>query len=177
MVPKRNPGSSNPPPPKKRRSITMEVKLGIIKRSEKGEKPTNIGRELGLSRTTVSTIIKDKKRIVEHVEESAPLHSTVITKQRSGIIIMMERLLTMWLEKQQKQNVPVSLALIQAKAKSLFDSLKSEKGGESERGEFRASKGWFMRFKARANLHSLKLQDVKAGSVVRVLIKILVINV
>ncbi|KAK7075521.1 NAD-dependent protein deacetylase sirtuin-1 [Halocaridina rubra] len=38
----------------------------------------------GLSHSTVLTIIKDKDRILEHVKGSAPMKSTVITKQCSG---------------------------------------------------------------------------------------------
>jgi len=54
--------------------------------------------------------------------------------------------------------------LIQAKAKRLFEALKSEKGEGSESEEFMASKGWFMRFKARANLHNLKVQGEAASA-------------
>ena len=164
MAPKRKASSGDGGGSAKRKAITMEVKLDIVKRSEKGEKPTNIGRLLNLSRSTVATIIKDKECILEHVKGSAPMKSTVITKQRSGLIIEMERLLVLWLEDQNQRRVPVSLMLIQAKAKKLFDALK-EKGGESsESEEFKASKGWFMRFKARSNLHNLKVQGEAASA-------------
>uniref|UniRef100_A0A3Q1EIV1 HTH CENPB-type domain-containing protein n=1 Tax=Acanthochromis polyacanthus TaxID=80966 RepID=A0A3Q1EIV1_9TELE len=170
MNPKRKSDFSGGSASKKRKAISMEVKLDIIKRSEKGERPTNIGRLLGLNRTTVSTIIGDKKRILEHVRRSAPMKSTVITKKRSGLILEMERLLVLWLEDQQQRCLPVSLRLTQEKARSLFEKLKREKGEGSENEEFGASKGWFMRFKARANLHNFKVQreaasgDDKAGS-------------
>lgn len=40
---------------KKRKYITMEVKIGIVKRSNKQEEPpTNIGRLLGISRATLT---------------------------------------------------------------------------------------------------------------------------
>ncbi|XP_045123812.1 tigger transposable element-derived protein 1-like [Portunus trituberculatus] len=129
----------------------------IIKRSQKGETPTNIGRLLGLSRSTVATIIKDKEHIMEHVKGSAPMKVTVITKQRSGLIIEMERLLVLWLEEQNERRIPVSLLVIQEKAKRLFEALKEEKGEGSESEEFVASRGWFMRFKARANYLNLKV--------------------
>ena len=70
----------------------MKVKLDFIKRSKSGETPTNIGRSLGLSRSTVATILKDKERIIKHVKGSDPMKATVITKQHSGLIIEMERL-------------------------------------------------------------------------------------
>ena len=66
----------------------------------------------------MATIIKDKERILKHVKGSAPMQSTVITKQRSGLFIEMERLLVLWLEDQHQWHIPVSLMLIQEKAKS-----------------------------------------------------------
>ena len=119
MAPKRKADSSDGSANKKRKAITMEVKVDIIKRFEKGETPTNIGRSLGLSRSTVATIIKDKERIMKHVKGSAPMKATVITKQRSCLIIEMERLLVLWLEEQNQRRIPVSLMVIQEKAKRL----------------------------------------------------------
>ena len=132
MAPKRKADSSGGSGAKKRKAVTMEVKLDIIKRSQKGERPTDIGRSLGLSRTTVATIIKDKERIMEHVKGSAPMKATVITKQRSGLIVEMERLLVLWLEEQNQRRIPVSLMVIQEKAKRLFEALKEEKGEGNE---------------------------------------------
>ena len=114
---------------KKRKAISMKVKLDIIKRSKNGETPTNIGRSLSFSRSTVATILKDKERIIKHVKGSAPMQATVITKQRSGLIIEMERLLVLWLEDQNQRRIPMSLMVIQEKAKRLFEALRKERGG------------------------------------------------
>ena len=129
---------------KKRKAITMETKVDIIKRSEKGETPTNIGNLLGLSRSTVATIIKDKQRIMEHVKGSAPMKSTVITKQRSGLLIEMEKLLILWIEDQNQRRIPISLMVIQEKARLLYQMLKEQRGDEpaaEDEETFTASKG------------------------------------
>ncbi|XP_069832253.1 tigger transposable element-derived protein 1-like [Dendropsophus ebraccatus] len=163
MAPKPKPDSADASALKKRKAITMEVKLDIIKIYDKGETATDIRRSLGLSRSTVATIIKDKDRILEHVKGSAPMKATVITKQRSGLIIEMERLLVLWLEDQNQRCIPVSLMVIQEKARRLFEALKRERGEESESEEFVASRGWFMRFKERANFHNIKVQGEAAS--------------
>ncbi|XP_068215794.1 tigger transposable element-derived protein 1-like [Palaemon carinicauda] len=99
---------------------------------------------------------------------SAPMKATVITKQRKGLTIEMERLLVLWFEDQSQQCIQVSL--IQEKAKRLFEALKKESGEGSESEEFSASRGWFVRCKARANYHNLNVQceavsgDEKAAS-------------
>ena len=123
MTPKHKADTSASGASKKRKVITMEVKLDIIKRSEKGETPTIIGKALNLSRSTVGKIVKDKELILDHVKGSAPMKATFIMKQRNGLIIEMERLLVLWLEDQNQQRMPISLMLIQQKAKSLFEML------------------------------------------------------
>ena len=52
-----------------------------------------------------------------------------------------------------QNHMPVSTQITTNKALSLFDHLKSQHGGEV----FKASNGWFNRFKKRSNLHSLKM--------------------
>ena len=137
MALKRKEDSSDGSASKKRKAINMEVKLKIIKRSKNGETPTKIGRSLGLNRSTVATILKDKKRIIEHVKGPAPMKATVITKHRSILIIEMERLLVLWLEDQNQQGVPVSLMVIQEKAKRSLDALKQERGKKVKVKSFR----------------------------------------
>ncbi|KAL7854460.1 hypothetical protein SRHO_G00166500 [Serrasalmus rhombeus] len=53
--------------------------------------------------------------------------------------------------------------VIQEKAKRLFEALKKEKGEGIESEEFVASRGWFMRFKAHANFHNIKVQGEAAS--------------
>ena len=53
---------------KKRQAITLEVKMDIIKRLEKGEKMSDVARNFNMNRSTVGTIIKNKEKIVEHVK-------------------------------------------------------------------------------------------------------------
>ncbi|KAM4048904.1 tigger transposable element-derived protein 1-like [Anomaloglossus baeobatrachus] len=125
MAPKQKPDSSDTSSSKKRKAITMEVKVDILRRSEKGETPTEIGRSLGLSRSTVAIIIKDKDRVLEHVKGSAPMKTTVITKQRSGLIIEMERLLVLWLE-DQNQRLQGEAASADEKAATEFPKTLAE---------------------------------------------------
>uniref|UniRef100_A0A8C4RA68 HTH CENPB-type domain-containing protein n=1 Tax=Eptatretus burgeri TaxID=7764 RepID=A0A8C4RA68_EPTBU len=162
---------SDIPVTKKRRPLTLEKKLDIIKRSDRGENLSQIGRSLDLNRSTVGTIIKDKTRILQHIKGSAPMKSTIITKQRSGVIANMEKLLILWLEDQNQRHAPLSLVLIQEKAKGLYGDLKNKRGESSTDVEpFMASRGWFNRFKIRANLHNIKVNgeaarvDAKAAS-------------
>ncbi|XP_066958320.1 tigger transposable element-derived protein 1-like [Macrobrachium rosenbergii] len=131
---------------------------------KKGEMNTKIGRALGLSRTMVMTIVKDKKCILQLFEDAAPMQATVIdVKQHSQNLVEMEKLLLVWLE-DQNQRVPVSLSVIQEKARELHEAAVKKNGEGSANGDFVTRRGWFNRFKARANLHSLKFQGEAASA-------------
>ena len=149
MSTKRKLSLSTPQPAKKKRkAIDLDTKMKVIKQYEGGKKVNAIARDTKLSHSTVSTILKDKERIREAVKGSAPMRSTVITKQRSGHIHEMEKLLYIWMEEQIQKRTPLSLFTVQMKARSLFQTLK-ERAGEDDSQEFVASTGWFQRFKKR----------------------------
>ena len=122
-----------------------------------------IARDLKLSHSTVSTILKDKERIREAVKGSAPMQSTVITKQRTGPIHEMEKLLHMWMEDQIQKRTPLSLFTVQTKARSLFQTLK-DRAGDDYTQDFVASTGWFARFKKRFRLHNVRVTGEAASA-------------
>ena len=76
----------------------------------------------------------------------------------------MESLLSVWIEKQVHDHVPLSKSVIQEKAKKLYEDLQSkylptdmEKENVDEIYQnFQASQGWFERFKVRTNLHIIQ---------------------
>jgi hypothetical protein len=145
-----------------RKSVSLEIKYKIIKLGDSGESNTKIARKLELPRTTVVSIMKDKARILEKVKGQAPMQAKYIC-QRGGLIAEMEKLLIVWLDNQMCYHGPLSPAVIQAKARSLFEYLKSTHGGGCQEETFQASKGWYKRFKSRFSLHSFVDQSEAAG--------------
>ena len=122
MAPKKSPSASASA---KSKAVSLEDKVDIIKRHEKGEKVVAIARALGLSHTTVSTIVHDKDRILSHVKDQAPgMKNTIINKKRGKIYEEMEKLLSLWIDRQNHQLASVSQEPVQEKALSLFEDLK-----------------------------------------------------
>ncbi|KAM9604243.1 zinc finger MYM-type protein 5 isoform 1-T2 [Trichechus inunguis] len=162
MAPKRSKTSaSNSSSKRQRKSIDLEVKQKVIKQHEGGKSVNAIARDLGMSHSTITTILKNKEKILQAVKGSAPLKATRLTKMREGPISDMERLLMTWIEDQTQKQIPLSTSTITAKARSLFEMLK-EKAGPDYNIEFSASSGWFMRFKQRFSLHNVKLMETKS---------------
>ncbi|KAK8721832.1 hypothetical protein OTU49_012591, partial [Cherax quadricarinatus] len=137
---------------KQRNVLDLEMKMKIINEFEAGKKVQVIARELNLAHSTVSTILKDKDRVKEAAKSSAGFNA-IITRQRKGLIHEMEKLLVIWFDNQMKKKKPMSLLIIQAKARSIFEALKARKGKESTE-TFTASHGWFQRFRRRFSLHN-----------------------
>ena len=157
MSAKRKLTLSTPKPAKKeRKAIDLNTKMMVIRQREGGKKVNVIAHDLKLSHSTVSTILKDKERIREAVKGSAPMQSTIITKQRTGPVHEMEKLLYIWMEDQIQKRRPLSLFTMQTKARSLFQTLK-ECVGEDYCQEFVASTGWFRRFKKRFQFNNVRV--------------------
>lgn len=132
-----------------RKSITLHLKLEVLRRFEEGEKLTQIACALGLVTSTVASIRVNKDKIRASSQAATPVSATQLTRCRGVLMGHMERLLSLWIEEQRRQNLPVSTLRIQDKARRLFAQLQHEQGGGTWAASFGASNGWFARFKAR----------------------------
>ena len=79
----------------------------------------DVGRHFGLP----PAIYKNAEQICESAKRAAQLTTKLIMKQRGSCMEKMER---MWSEDLSRMRTPVSQAIIQQKAKSLYDDLKKE---------------------------------------------------
>ncbi|XP_066428508.1 tigger transposable element-derived protein 1-like [Eleutherodactylus coqui] len=117
-----------------------------------------------MNRSTIGTILKSKDRIMEHVRSSVPMHSTIISKKRGKVIGELENLLSIWMDDCHQKRKPPSLMLIQEKALSLFEDVKTKYGEEAADVTFTASHGWFNCFKAHNSLHNIKVTGEAASA-------------
>lgn len=132
-----------------------------------------IAKAVGLAATTVRTIRdRDGDKIREAAKSAPSIDAKTMTRTRSALMIKMESLLSIWIENQVAHRIPLSKMVIQTKAKSLFDDIKSKaavsndnaSGNKDKNETFEASQGWFERFKVRANLHSITLKGEAASA-------------
>ncbi|XP_042210165.1 tigger transposable element-derived protein 1-like [Homarus americanus] len=138
--------------------------MEVLNRFENGERAVDIGVALGLTPTTVRTIRTNTDKIKASAGSGSFMSATKTSRARSSVIEKMEKMLAMWIEDQNQRNTPVSLMVIQHKAKSLFVDLKAAEGEGSKNETFTASRGWFQRFKQRYNFHNTKTAGEVASS-------------
>lgn len=145
-----------------RKIISLDTKVKIIKLSDEGVSNTKIARTLNLARTSICTVVKSRDKILE-AQRAATAHTTIIRK-RYGLIADMEALLIKWIEDQIKKKVQLSQLDIRRKAQDIFIEIRGEKGEDENDVEFCGSRGWYIKFKKRYNLHiNKKIEETENG--------------
>ena len=127
-------------PSKGHKAIPLAKKVEIIKAvEEKKQSKTAIAHEFQVAKSTVSSILKNKRKTLEAFESSTfrPDRKRLRTAAHTDV----EEALLLWFKQARSQGVPVSGPILQLKARELAAAL-------GHRG-FRCSTGWLERFKTR----------------------------
>ncbi|XP_051783832.1 uncharacterized protein LOC114652508 isoform X2 [Erpetoichthys calabaricus] len=135
------------------KKIEIELKKKIIEKYERGVRVTDLAAEYKKSKSTISTILKQKEAIkAADVAKGV----TVLTKQRPQVLEEVEKLLLVWLNEKELAGDIVSEAMLCEKARRIHGDLLqyyTSTSGEGE--EFKASRGWFEKFRKRSGIHSV----------------------
>ena len=138
---------------KKKRMITIEVKQEIINLHEKGTRVIELARKFGRSTSTICTILKQKD-ILKDVK--AAKGATIVSQLRTSVHDEMERLLLIWIKEKELAGDTVTETIISEKARAIFsDLMKNEPSTSADQEEFKASHGWFDKFRKRSGIHSV----------------------
>ncbi|XP_048867189.1 tigger transposable element-derived protein 1-like isoform X1 [Brienomyrus brachyistius] len=142
-----------------RKALTIEQKIEVIKRIENGEKMKSICLSLSLAQSTVHTIFANREKIRKSYVSNVGGGKMHRVTSRHEVFEKLEKHLVEWMGTQANQGIPLSTMLIQQKAMSLFEDLrkKAVEEGDSDAKDlsFKASHGWFERFKNRSMLRTI----------------------
>jgi DDE superfamily endonuclease./Tc5 transposase DNA-binding domain./CENP-B N-terminal DNA-binding domain. len=144
---------------RQRKTICIEEKLEVINRLEKGERIANVCRALGWAKSTVRTIRNNADRIKESAKSGTKVSAKRICYSRSSTMERMEKMLSIWIEDQNQRHLPISMLVVQAKARSIYEDLSKD---DDNAKPFNASSGWFWNFTKRYNFHTIKVSGEAA---------------
>ena len=142
---------------KKRVVLSIQTKQEIIEKYEKGMRLVDLTKEYGRNPSTIGMILKQK----EALKATTPSKGlSVISKRRSAVNNEMERLLLVWIKEKEIAGDTVTETIICEKATAIFNDLVKMDAGEGTSAqephqEFKASRGWFEKFKRRTGIHSV----------------------
>ncbi|CAG0921919.1 unnamed protein product [Notodromas monacha] len=132
---------------KRRNVLTVEFKQEIIRKREMGRGVRDLGREYGLPKSTIASIIANRNKIMAaNVIRGSSL--VFVNGTRTPIHEEMEQLLMGWIDESKEKGDRITRDIICEKARSIFEALKCSEKEE----EFKASRGWYERFKKRSSI-------------------------
>lgn len=129
---------------RKRKAVALYEKIKIIQDIEGGQTQAEICRKLNLSKTTVNTIWKNKVSIIDAFEQFSSETKKLRTTPHENI----DKALLKWFTIQRTMNIPITGAVLQAKAEDFAKLFKED---------FICSVGWLERFKKRHNINCGKI--------------------
>ncbi|TEA25644.1 hypothetical protein DBR06_SOUSAS2510059, partial [Sousa chinensis] len=65
-----------------------------------GKKTVDVAHSYNMNRSTISTILKKKDKIMEHVKSTVLMMWTVVSKKHGKVMEEMEKLLSVWIQDQ-----------------------------------------------------------------------------
>jgi len=146
-----NKGSDSSKVKRKNTNIIIDVKKEIIAKHENGVRVSDLATQFGMAKSTICTILKNRETIKK---ADVARGVTVIMKQKSQTIEEVEKLLLIWINGNMLAGNTVCEVMICEKAKRLHEDLvKKHPGTSGDADVFKASRGWFEKFKKRSGIH------------------------
>lgn len=133
---------------RKNNFLSLKDRAEILERIEQGEAATNLAREYGISKSTVSRFKKRKDTIYKAVTSIYP-NNTDRRTMRGTFHPKMEQALYKWYLEQCNQNIDVTTKMLRNQAKFFYNKF------QESNYSFAASTGWIKNFKKRFGIDRL----------------------
>ena len=112
-----------------RKTITVEQKVDIIRRYDRGDSTNAIRSTLHLPESTLQTIRKDREKILAAFKAGAGGASTRVSSGQSTFMVRLEKMLVMWVNHRKRQGLSVTFNGTKKKAKECYHHLKAKETG------------------------------------------------
>ncbi|GCC32241.1 hypothetical protein chiPu_0010702 [Chiloscyllium punctatum] len=148
---------------KKPKRITVETKKETIAKHENGACVSDLTMQYDMAKSTICTILKNKEALKAAVVAKGV---TILTKQTPKLLDEVEKLLLVWINQQELAGDSVNETIICEKAlhihRDLLVTLPSTSTASVE--EFKATRGWFDKFRQPTGIHSVIKHGEAASS-------------
>lgn len=147
--------------PKKRNRrtcIALEDKIKILDKLRAGSRVVTLSKEFNMQESTIRSIRQNEDKIRAVVSKYPS--NCYSTRINNTLFPKMEETLIVWIKDCNSKNIPLSSVVIRQKAFEIFQGIRdteSVSASEFDKIEFKASKGWFDRFKKRVSLQNVKI--------------------
>jgi hypothetical protein len=137
---------------RKRVVLSIQQKLEIIEKLEKGHLVKVLAKDYGIGEQTVRDLKKKKNELISFA--CASDSSSGMKKRKTmkkSTYDELDKAMVQWFSQQRAQGNPINGLICAEKAKFFFEALGLE-------GNFDASSGWLTRFKQRHGIRELQIQ-------------------
>lgn len=144
---------------RKRVCVSLQQKLEVLQRLDRGESLVKLAAELGVGVTTVKDWRKKREDLESYsmtVETEDALKNRKMLKKPK--LELVDEALWVWFCQERRKGTPLSGPLVKEKAVKLFEKL----GGDVE--TFQASEGWFHRWKLRHGIRHVVIAGEKLSA-------------
>jgi len=94
-----------------RKTVTLEIKMLVIRKMEAGEKGGNVCSSLGLAPATVSTVMANAEKIKQSAQKNTKFRASTISYTRNFNIEEMKLFLTLWVNDLNQKRIPLTQRL------------------------------------------------------------------
>ena len=138
---------------RKRKVLTLEERVSVLDKIEKGQSCCPVAEELGVGRTQIQNIVKNKKDILKQWADGES-SSKMYTKVRKTGYEEIDKVLWDWFTRARAKNIPVTVRLIQERAIMYASELGID--------QFSGSNGWLEKWQKRHNVRMVVLSGEAA---------------
>ena len=138
---------------RKRKVLSLEERVSVLKKVEEGKSCRAVSNELGVGKTQVQTIVKEREDILRRWESGERSNKKYVKPRTAGYDDL-DKLVWEWFTTARAKNIPVSGRMIQEQARLYAAELGHE--------GFSGSNGWLDRWQKRHNVRMATLSGEAA---------------
>ncbi|XP_062499058.1 jerky protein homolog-like [Corticium candelabrum] len=142
-------------PKRKRVNLSIEQKIEILEKLDRGISNTAIASEYSIGKSTVTDIQKSRSKITQfavEAKDSSSFKKRCIVRRADDD--QFDKAMHLWFTQERHKGTPLSGVVVMEKARLMHQQMYPDRSPD----DFKASTGWLHRFKQRHGIRQLSMQ-------------------